>query len=53
MLDGRPIGIFLMRVIQASGSSNPFGGAPDNLATVLVPAVDILDAASQAPPFKE
>ena len=53
-LDGQPIGIFLMRVIKASGGSSLFGGgSPDNMSVVLVPGADILDSASQAPPFKE
>jgi hypothetical protein len=52
-LDGQPIGVFLIRVIKSTGGGSPFSGAQDNLTTVLVPGADILDAASQAPPFKE
>lgn len=45
-MEGKFIGVFLMRAIKSST-----GGVRDNVATVLVPAEDILEAVEQAPPF--
>ncbi|MDK1021544.1 MAG: hypothetical protein QGD90_07895 [Candidatus Hydrogenedentes bacterium] len=47
-LDGDFIGVFLIRAIKRTG-----GGSGDNIMTVILPAIDIADAAEQAPPFKE
>ena len=54
-LDGQPIGVFLIRVIKdtSGGGRGAFGGFSDNLTTVLLPGIDILEAAEQAPPFKD
>ncbi len=46
-IDGKFVGVFLMRAIKSST-----GGMRDNVATVLVPAEDILEAVEQAPPFE-
>ena len=46
-LDGKFIGVFFIRAIKATG-----GGGQDNVAVILLPAIDIQDAADQAPPFE-
>lgn len=50
-LDGELIGVYFLRTIKAS-SGNPFAGAEDNMVVILLPALDILEAAEQAPPVK-
>ena len=45
-IEGKFVGVFLMRAIK-SGT----GRLRDNVATVLVPAADILEAVKQVPPF--
>lgn len=55
-LDGDFIGTFLLRAIKSTGggrSRSMFGGASDNMLSILVPAEDIAYAVEQAPPFKE
>lgn len=53
-LDGEFIGVFLIRAIKSTGGGGGrFGGLGDNLTTVILPAIDIADAAEQAPPFEE
>lgn len=47
-LDGKIVGVFLIRAVKGTG-----GGMRDNIANVVLPAEDIAEAASQAPPFKE
>ncbi|MFP6581971.1 MAG: serine protease [Candidatus Hydrogenedentota bacterium] len=49
--DGHLIGVYFLRVIKSS-SGNPFAGPEDNMAVILLPAIDIREAAEQAPPFK-
>lgn len=54
--DGQVVGIFLMRSIKSSGGGGLMGmmsGARDNLAAIILPAVDILEASAQAPPFED
>jgi hypothetical protein len=51
-LDGSPIGVFLVRTIKDSSGGGMFGGGDSNVSVILLPAADITDAASQAPPFK-
>lgn len=54
-LDGKCIGIFVLRAIKSTGSGgmgSMFGGGQDNIAAILLPAIDIKEAASQAPPYK-
>ena len=54
-LDGDFIGVFLIRAIKSTGggrSGGMFGGSSGNIMTVILPAVDIADAAAQAPPFE-
>jgi len=53
-LDGKIIGVFFIRAIKSTGGGmgSMFGGAQDNIAIILLPATDILEAAEQAPPFK-
>jgi hypothetical protein len=43
-LEGKFIGVFFIRAIKATG-------AQDNVTVILLPAVDIQEAADQAPPF--
>lgn len=55
-LDGDFIGIFLLRVItgtQGGGLGGMLGGGQENVSSIILPAVDIADAAMQAPPFEE
>ncbi|MEX2015497.1 MAG: trypsin-like peptidase domain-containing protein [Candidatus Hydrogenedentales bacterium] len=54
-LDGKPIGLFLVRVIQdtGGGGGGMFGNFTDNVATVLLPAQDVIDGAAQVPPYAE
>ncbi len=47
-VDGDFIGVFLIRAIKSTG-----GRSGDNIMTVILPAIDIADAAEQAPPFEE
>lgn len=51
-LDGAPIGVFLVRTIKDSSGGGMFGRGDNNVSVILLPAADITDAASQAPPFK-
>lgn len=52
-LDGKLIGVYFIRTIKATGAGGMFGGAEDNIIPILLPAVDIAEAASQAPPLKK
>jgi hypothetical protein len=53
-LDGKFVGVFLLRVVTGGQTaSSPFGGGSQNVATVIVPASDILEGSQQAPKFKE
>lgn len=52
--DGEFIGVVFIRAIKSTGSgSSMFGGQGDNITTVILPAIDIADAAEQAPPFRD
>ena len=53
-IDGEFIGVFLIRAIKSTGgrSRGLFGGGSGNVTTVILPAIDIADAADQAPPFQ-
>ena len=51
-LDGKPIGVFLVRAIKNTSGGGMFGRGDENIAVILLPAVDIKEAAAQAPPFK-
>ena len=44
-LDGKLLGVFVMRLIRAGGS----GGSSDNLQVIILPAAAIEKAAKQAP----
>ena len=54
-LDGNIIGVFLMRTIRSEGSGmrSMFGGAGDSVASVILPAAEIMEAADQAPPYED
>jgi hypothetical protein len=54
-LDGKPLGIFVMRTIKSHGGGGMgmFSFQPDNLTTVIVPAQDILKGAKQVPAAEE
>jgi len=49
-LDGKPLGLFVIRSVKGSGSNNPFSTQANNYASVILPAADVMKAASQAPP---
>ena len=50
-LDGKFIGVFLIRAIKSTGGAR--SGQGGNITTMLLPAMDIADAAEQAPPFED
>ena len=50
-LDGKIIGIFMLKT--APGGGGGAGGIANNVMSIILPAVDILDAVSQVPPFEE
>ncbi len=55
-IDGDFIGVFLIRAIKntgGGGSRSMFGGSSSNITTVILPAIDIAEAAEQAPPFED
>jgi S1-C subfamily serine protease len=55
-LDGKVIGIFLMRTVSSQGSggmASMFSMRPDGLTPIILPAADVLKAANQAPEPKE
>ncbi len=52
-LEGKVVGVFVMRAIMDTGGGRGGGfGAEDSVAAILLPAVDILDGAQQAPAFE-
>jgi hypothetical protein len=49
-LDGKPLGLFVMRTTKSSGGGmGMFNFKPDNMTSIIVPADDILKAAKQVP----
>lgn len=50
-LDGKFLGLFVMRALKAAGGGGMgmFSGQANNLAGIIVPAKDILEAAKQVP----
>ncbi len=52
-LDGQFVGVNVLRMIkaQAGGISGMFGGLDDSAMAIIIPGQDILEAATQAPPF--
>jgi len=52
-LDGQFVGVVLIRVVSGASGGSVFGGQRDNVVSVIIPASDIQDGATQAPPFKE
>jgi hypothetical protein len=53
-LDGKPLGIFVMRATKSHGGTlGMLSGRPDNMTSIIVPAEDILKAAKQVPPAGE
>lgn len=50
--DGKFIGIGVIRAIKSQGGFNMFGGG-QNAMVIIMPAEDIQEAATQAPPFGE
>lgn len=55
-LDGKVVGVFVLRAIASSDPGSMMGGMmnsmQDNLAGILLPAAQIVEGASQAPPFE-
>jgi hypothetical protein len=47
-LDGKVVGLFVLRAIQASGANDG-----SNVAGIILPAADVLEGAAQAPGFDE
>src|SRR5688572_31738865 len=52
-LDGKILGIFVMRSIKGKSAPGFFSMQPDNLTGIIVPAADVLKAAKQVPPLEE
>jgi hypothetical protein len=55
-LDGKIIGVFVMKTAPSSGGGlggMMGGGIGNNVMSIILPAIDILDAVAQVPPFKE
>jgi hypothetical protein len=52
-LDGKPLGLFVLRAVKGKGASNPLSPQANNFASVILPVADILKAASQAPAVAE
>ena len=52
-LDGKFVGVSLLRVVSGAGGGSVLGGQRDNVLAVIVPASDIAEGAAQAPPFAE
>jgi len=48
-LDGKPLGLFVIRTVKGKGGSGPFSTQANNFASVILPVADIMKAASQAP----
>jgi S1-C subfamily serine protease len=49
-LDGKVLGIFVMRATKSTGTgSSPLGGQNPNYTGIVLPAADVLKAAKQAP----
>jgi len=52
-LDGKPLGIFVMRALKGKGSMSMLKLQPDNVTGIILPAAEILNAAKQIPPAAE
>ena len=48
-LDGKPLGIFLMRALKGKGSMSMVNMQPENVTAIILPAAEILKAAAQVP----
>jgi len=48
-LDGKPLGVFVMRSLKGKGSMNMLNMQPENVAGIILPAAEILKAAQQVP----
>jgi S1-C subfamily serine protease len=48
LMDGNMLGLFVMRAVNAGGSSNP----RDSMTTIILPAAEILKGSKQAPEAK-
>jgi len=48
-LDGKPLGVFLMRSLKGKGSMNMLSMQPENVTGIILPAAEIAKAAAQVP----
>lgn len=48
-IDGKVLGLFVMRSVKGRSGGNPFSAQANNLASIILPADDVLKAAKQAP----
>src|SRR5690606_15263710 len=47
---GAPLGLILLRTISAASGGFQFVGRDDSMTPIILPGIDILEAASQVPP---
>lgn len=54
-VEGDFVGVLLLRVVsgEASGGLGSMLGGNENVAAIIVPAIDIADGAAQVPPYEE
>lgn len=52
-LDGKPLGIFLMRSLKGKGAMTMLNMQPENVTGIILPASEILKAAAQVPPVAD
>jgi len=48
-LDGKPLGVFLMRSLKGKGTMNMLNMQPENVTGIILPAAEILKASKQVP----
>ena len=48
-LDGKPLGVFVVRALKGKGSTDMMTRQPENVTVIVLPAADILNSARQAP----
>jgi S1-C subfamily serine protease len=52
-MEGKPLGIYVLRAMKSHGSGSFLGGQQDNLTSIIVPVKDINKALKQVPAWNE